>query len=305
MDYRELLATHHTKDADITMAVLPITRSQAEGLGIVHVGEQGRIKGFVEKPKADVDLRALEVPPKWLADQHVAANGRKYLANMGIYIFKQDILVKLLEEGMTGATDFGKDIFPKIIQKCHLQAHLFDGFWEDLGTIKSYHQISLDLTEDDPPFEFHQSNSIIYTRMRNLPPSRMGAVKLDRVRIADGCVIRDGAVLQHSIVGNRGRICRNATLIDTVFIGADQIESDADRAQNAIKGKIDLGIGEASIIKGAILDKDCRIGKNVRIDNHANIQHEDHPDLYYIREGIVCIPRGAEIPDGTVIPFEK
>src|SRR5262249_42149218 len=154
-------------------------------------------------------------------------------------------------------------------------------------------------------FEFHSTNGTIYTRMRNLPPSRIGAAQVDRVRIADGCVIQDGATIQRSILGNRGRIGRNVTMFDTVFIGADSIESDSEREENARKGRPDLGIGAGSIIKGAILDKDCRIGKNVRIDNSANIQIEDHPDIYYIRDGIVCVPRGAEIADGTVIPFKK
>jgi glucose-1-phosphate adenylyltransferase len=305
MDYRDLLATHHTTEADVTMAVLPITRGQAEGLGVVQVNASGRIQGFVEKPKPDVDLSALETPSKWLADQHVQAAGRNYLANMGIYIFQQSVLVKLLEEEMPTAPDFGKDIFPKIVNKCHLQAHLFDGFWEDLGTIKSYHHVSLELTEDQPPFEFHVPYSTIYTRMRNLPPSRIGAAKLDRVRIADGCVVQDGTTIQHSVVGNRGRVSRNVTLIDTVFIGADLIESDAKREENARMGRPDLGIGSGSVIKGAILDKDCRIGKNVRIENVKNISTEDQPETYYIRDGIVCVPRAAEIPDNTVIPFMR
>jgi glucose-1-phosphate adenylyltransferase len=305
MDYRDLLATHHTTEADVTMAVLPITRSQAEGLGVVQVNAAGHIQGFVEKPKPDVDLSALETPAKWLADHQVQANGRKFLANMGIYIFQQEALVKLLEEEMPSAPDFGKDIFPKIVNKYHLQAHLFDGFWEDLGTIKSYHHVSLELTEDRPPFEFHVPFSTIYTRMRNLPPSRIGAARLDRVRIADGCVVQDGTTIQHSVVGNRGRVGRNVTLIDTVFIGADLIESDAERAENARMGRPDLGIGSGSVVKGAILDKDCRIGKNVRIENVKNISTEDQPETYYIRDGIICVPRGAEIPDNTVIPFKR
>ncbi|HLW68851.1 MAG TPA: sugar phosphate nucleotidyltransferase, partial [Gemmataceae bacterium] len=248
MDYRDLLATHHTTEADVTMAVLPITRSQAEGLGVVQVNGAGHIQGFVEKPKPDVDLSALEAPAKWLADNRVEPAGRKYLANMGIYIFQQSVLVKLLEEEMPNAADFGKDIFPKIVNKYHLQAHLFDDFWEDLGTIKSYHQVSLQLAEDNPPFEFHVPNSTIYTRMRNLPPSRIGAARLDRVRIADGCLIQDGSTIQHCIVGNRGRISRNVTMIDTVFIGADQIESDAEREANARRGQPDLGIGPGCFI---------------------------------------------------------
>jgi len=304
MDYGELLRTHRETEAVATMAVLPITRNQAEGLGIARVDESGRIRGFYEKPKADVDLSSFKIPPGWLQHQGVPENGREYLANMGIYLFRRDVLVTLLERTLAGATDFGKDIFPRIVDSHLLQAHLFDGFWEDLGTIRSYHEVSLALTNDDPPFEFFSPKASVYTRVRNLPPSRISGAVLEKVRVAEGCVIQDGAQIRRSIVGLRSRICRGVHMSDTVLIGADRIESDAERAKNRIDNKLNLGIGEESMIRGAIIDKDARIGKRVVIDNKDGIEKQDHK-LYYIRDGIVCIPRGASIPDGTQIPERK
>src|SRR5262249_50848682 len=151
-------------------------------------------------------------------------------------------------KGGKAPTDFGKDIFPSIFREHRVCSHVFDGFWEDLGTIKAYHQVSLALTDDNPPFEFHCKKSPVFTRVRNLPPSRISKATLERVRLAEGCIIQEGAVVQHSIVGVRSRICRNAKLLDTVFIGADSIESDDDRAVNAREGRVDLGVGENTII---------------------------------------------------------
>lgn len=301
MDYRDMLRTHQQTEADVTMAVLPITRQQAEGLGIARSDDNGRIRGFYEKPKADVDLSAFKVAPDWLQHHGIPARGRDYLANMGIYVFKRAVLVELLERALAEVNDFGKHIFPKIVDTHSLQAHLFDGFWEDLGTIRSYHEVSLALTDDQPPFEFYSPHASVYTRVRNLPPSRVSGATLEKVRIAEGCVIQEGAVIRRSIVGLRSRVCRNAQLSATVLIGADRIESDAERALNRQTGRIDLGIGAGSAIRGAIIDKDARIGQHVVIDNAERIENADHK-LYYIRDGIVCVPRGSSIPDGMRIP---
>jgi glucose-1-phosphate adenylyltransferase len=304
MDYQDLLRTHRDNEADITMAVLPITRSQAEGLGIARADVGGRIRQFYEKPKAEIDMSAFRVAPEWLQHRGIAAAGRDYLANMGIYVFRRDVLVSLLEKALADVTDFGKHIFPKIVDTHSIHAHLFDGFWEDLGTIRSYHEVSLALTDDQPPFEFFSPHASVYTRVRNLPPSRISGATLDKVRVAEGCVIQEGAIVRRSIVGLRSRVCRGVQLASTVMIGADRIESDADRARNRAEKRIDLGLGDGSIIRGAIIDKDARIGKHVVIDNREQIDNADH-SLYYIRDGIVCVPRGTSIPDGTRIPVTK
>jgi glucose-1-phosphate adenylyltransferase len=311
MNFEHLIGTHRDARADVTVAVLPVEKSAISGLGIVKVNDAGRIASFIEKPNTDAESDPYQLPAGWLQHHGINAQGREYIANMGIYVFNRRFLEQILNAPLNKGkppTDFGKDIFPNIVTNKHVHAHVFDGFWEDLGTIRSYHEVSLQLCEDKPKFEFHSSEGVIYTRARNLPPSRVSTVRLDKVRIADGCVIQKDVEIKRSIVGVRSRICQDTKVFDTVIIGADKIESDADRAKNALTGKVDLGIGAGSLIKEAIIDKDCRIGKRVVIDNAAGIQtqHADNEDaIYYIRDGIVVIPRGAIIPDGTRIPFAK
>jgi glucose-1-phosphate adenylyltransferase len=310
MNYQHLLDTHRSSKADVTIAVLPVAKAAIEGLGLVRVDETGRVAGFVEKPKRDADSDPFRLPAGWLQHHGIDGHGREYLANMGIYVFNREFLEKVLVTPLKGTeppTDFGKDIFPHICQTNHIHAHVFDGFWEDLGTIKAYHEVSLSLTDDDPPFEFHHKDGIVYTRVRNLPPSRVSDATLKHVRLADGCVIQRGAHIEHSVVGVRARVCENAKIVNAVLCGADSIESDEQRADNARRGMIDLGIGVGSMIIGAIVDKDCRIGRNVHVENAAGVQNADHQNprgdaLWHIRDGIVVIPRGTTIPHGLRIP---
>jgi glucose-1-phosphate adenylyltransferase len=218
---------------------------------------------------------------------------------MGIYLFKRDALLALLMAKPL-ATDFGREVFPRSIKTHHVQAHLFDGYWEDLGTIKAFHEASLALAGDHPPFDFHSPEGVIYTRMRFLPASRISNASLKQCLVSDGCVVLDGARAERCVLGVRSRIGRNVVLRDTVLIGADRFETDAERAANRTKGIPDLLVGDGSVIERAILDKDCRIGRQVKIVNHKGIDN-DEGDYYVIRDGIVAIPRGAIVPDGTVI----
>jgi glucose-1-phosphate adenylyltransferase len=198
------------------------------------------------------------------------------------------------------AIDFGKEVFPRSISSHHVQAHVFDGYWEDLGTVKAYHETSLALASDDPPFDFHSPEGVIYTRMRFLPASRVRAAAVKECLISDGCIVQEGTTLERCIVGVRSRIGRNVTIRDTVLIGADEFENEQERRANRQLGLPDLGIGEGSVIERAIIDKDCRIGRNVRITNPRGLSEAD-TDQWVIREGIVAIPRGTVIPDGTLI----
>jgi glucose-1-phosphate adenylyltransferase len=265
----------------------------------VRVDESGRVTGFVEKPQTDAALEPVHMSDEWLASRGIQARGRPYLASMGIYVFEREALLKLLQ-AQPPATDFGKEVFPRSIVSHKVCTHVFDGYWEDLGTIKAYHEASLALASDDPPFDFHSPEGIIYTRMRFLPASRMSGATVEQCLVSDGCIVQPGADLHRCVMGVRSRIGRNCTLRDTVLIGADRYETDAERQANRERGIPDLVVGDNVVIERAILDKDCRIGHNVRIVNRAGVE-EYEADNYVIRDGIVTIPRGSIVPAGTVI----
>ncbi len=298
MDFRQLLATHRGSKADVTIAVLPVPRCQVEGFGIVRVDAAGKVVGFVEKPKTEEQLAPVRMSDEWLAEHGVHGSGRPYLASMGIYVFNRQALFDLLA-AKPFAIDFGKEVFPRSIGSHHVQAHVFDGYWEDLGTVKAYHETSLALTGNNPPFDFHSPEGVIYTRMRFLPASRISAASVKDCLISDGCIVQEGANLERCIVGVRSRIGRDVVIRDTVLIGADRFETDQERRTNRQRGVPDIGIGDGSVIENAIIDKDCRIGRNVRIT--PSHDREEETEEWVIRDGIVAIPRGTVIPDGTVI----
>src|SRR5579871_3501389 len=235
MDFRHLLETHRGSKADVTIAVLPVPRSQVEGFGIVRVDASGKVIGFVEKPKTEEQLSPVRMSEDWLAKHGVHGTGRPYLASMGIYVFNRQALLDLLNDKPL-AIDFGKEVFPRSISSHHVQAHVFDGYWEDLGTVKAYHETSLALASNDPPFDFHSPEGVIYTRMRFLPASRVSGAKLNGCLVSDGCVIEPGTVVERCVVGVRSHIGRNTTLRDTIVIGADGYESPEERQAQRAKG---------------------------------------------------------------------
>jgi glucose-1-phosphate adenylyltransferase len=299
MDFRQLVNTHRDAQADVTIAVLPVSKEQASNFGIMRLDDNGRVIGFLEKPQTEEQLQSMSMPLEWIEARGIAAQGRQYLASMGIYLFNRSTLTELLNAPPL-ATDFGKEIFPRSMRTHHVQAHLFDGYWEDLGTVKSYHEANLALATDNPPFDFHSPDGVIFTRMRFLPASRITEATVKQCLISDGCVIQPGASISHSVVGVRSRIGRNVALRDSVVIGADEYETETERAANARRRVPSLGVGEGSVIERAILDKDCRVGRDVRIVNRQKTVNGEG-DNYVIRDGIVVIPRGAVVPDGTVI----
>jgi glucose-1-phosphate adenylyltransferase len=299
MDFGDLVKTHREHGADVTIAVLAVSAQQAGGLGILRLDHTGRVIGFVEKPQATEQLEPLRTSEEWLQAQGIRCQARPYLASMGIYLFKRAVLVDLLTS-MAMATDFGKEIFPGSIATHHVQAHLFDGYWEDLGTIKAYHEANLALAGPNPPFDFHSPDGVIYTRMRFLPASRINAATLQDCLVSDGCVVQPGTRIERSVVGVRSRIGQNVTLRDSVVIGADRFQTQTEREEDRRRGIPSFGVGDGSIIERAILDKDCRIGKNVRIVNCRNLDNDER-EKYVIRDGIVVIPKETIVPDGTVI----
>jgi glucose-1-phosphate adenylyltransferase len=299
MDFRQLVQTHTDNEADVTIAVLPVPKEQVAGFGIMQLDDRGRVVGFVEKPKSEQQLPPLFTPDDWLARRGIRAGGRNYLASMGIYLFDRQVLLDLLS-AQARALDFGKEIFPNSIRTHRVQAHLFDGYWEDVGTIKSYHEANLALAGEEPPFDFHTPEGVIYTRMRNLPAARVGQARLEGCLIGDGCVVGSGTRIKRSVIGVRSRIGRDVTLRDTVLLGSDFFETPDERASNERRGVPAIGVGAGSVIERAIVDKDCRIGQGVQITNRKSLQDYD-ADTYVIRDGIVVVPKAVTIPDGTVI----
>jgi glucose-1-phosphate adenylyltransferase len=299
MDFRQLLQSHHDTRADVTIAVLPVDQSQVSGCGILKVDDTGRVTGFVEKPKDPAQIEQLRTPAEWLEKRGIPSKGRPFLASMGIYLFTRKVLLDLLATPPL-ATDFGKEIFPRSISSHRVQAHLFDGYWEDLGTVSAYHEANLALAGDTPPFDFHSPEGIIYTRMRFLPASRVSASRMEQCLISDGCVVEAGADLRRCVIGLRSKIGRDVVLRNTVINGADHFETQADLAVNRDRGRPDFTVGNGTIIERAIVDKDCRIGRNVRIVNRRGLV-DDEGDNYVIRDGVVVIPKAAVVPDGTVI----
>ena len=299
MDFRQLIKTHRENQADVTIAVLPVSASQAANFGIVRLDDTGRVVGFDEKPQTEEQLKPLRTSEEWIQGRGIDSKGRQYLASMGIYLFNRDVLIKLLNTPPL-ATDFGKEVFPRSIRTNHVQAYLFDGYWEDLGTVKSYHEANLALASDNPPFDFHSPDGVIYTRMRFLPASRMNGARLEQGLISDGCVIQSGTRIERCVIGVRSRIGRDVIVRNSVMIGADRFETESERTENRKRGIPNFGVGDGSIIEQAILDKDCRIGRNVQIVNRRNLKADEGPN-YVIRDGIVVIPKGSIVPDGTII----
>jgi glucose-1-phosphate adenylyltransferase len=252
----------------------------------------------VEKPSTEAQLAAVRTDVGWIERRGVSARGRPYLASMGIYLFNAYALYDLLAADPQ-ATDFGKEIFPRSIQTRRVQAHLFDGYWEDLGTVKAYHEVHLALASDESPFDFSSPEGVIYTHMRNLPAARVSGASLSQCLLSDGCVVGQGTRIERSVIGVRSIIGRDVTIRDSVLLGANNYEGDPRRRGPAAEGP-PLGVGDNSVLRRVILDKNCRIGRNVQLVNRNNVQ-EGEGDNYVIRDGLVVIPNGAVVPDGTVI----
>ncbi len=299
MDFGGLIETHRRNRADVTIAVLPVKAEHTPALGILRVNDTGRVMGFVEKPQTAEALKPMRTDPDWIDRNGVSSHGREYLASMGIYLFNRQALIRLLNQPPL-ATDFGKEIFPRSIDTHHVQAHLFDGYWEDVGTVKSYHEANIALAQPEPPFEFHTPGGVIYTRMRYLPASRIIDAQLEQALVSDGCTIAAGARITRSVVGVRTQIGKNARILNSVIIGADRFETTDEKMENARRGFPNTGIGENTVIENAILDKDCRVGSNVKIINQDKVKNGEGPN-FVIREGIVVIPRSAVVLDGTTI----
>ena len=296
MDFRYLLEQHANSDADITIGAITVERGAATSLGIMQIDENRRIVRFVEKPKDPVVLDSLKLDRSLYEKFKVRGDADYYLASMGIYVFNRDIIFKLLDNSYS---DFGKHIIPMAIQTCKVNAFIFQGYWEDIGTIKSFFEANLDAVSELPKFNYFDTLAPIFTRPRFLPPSKINGASIDHAIISDGCIINRASV-QHSIIGLRGFIDAGSYLHRVIMFGSDYYESAESIERNAALGRPRIGVGKNTRIENAILDKNVRIGDNVVISPAGKPANVDHP-LYYIRDGIVVIPKNGVIPHGTII----
>ena len=296
MNFKELIATHEKSRADVTIAGLPVERKDASSMGIMRVDAGGRVVGFLEKPQTKQDLDLVRTDPAWIDAQGIAGRGRDCLASMGIYLFNRKTLVDSLEK--TAYRDFGKEVFPASMRTHHVQLHLFDGYWEDIGTIKSFFEANLQMASANPPFDTTMAGGPIYSRARFLPPSRIGRATIRESLVADGCMIEEGAVIENSIIGLRCVIGRNVTIRNSILMGNDFYELPREIAAAAGNGGSPLGVGAGSHVEGAIIDKNCRIGSNVRVVNTQGVDATEETEFGMIRDGIVVMPKGTTLPDG-------
>jgi glucose-1-phosphate adenylyltransferase len=300
MDYRLFVERHRETGADITLSVIPIDEKRASDFGLMKIDSSGRVIDFSEKPKGDA-LKKMQVDTTTLGLDPEQANKMPYIASMGIYVFKRDVLIDLLNRSPE-QTDFGKEIIPASAQDYNVQAYLFNGYWEDIGTIEAFYDANLALTQQPrPPFSFYDEQSPIYTRARYLPPSKLLDCQVTESMIGEGCIIKNCRI-NHSVLGIRSRVEAGCIIEDSLIMGADFYEPFAERHSDCDTRKIPIGIGTNSTIRRAIIDKNARIGCDVQIINKGRVEEaEREKQGFFIRNGIVVVIKNAVIPDGTVI----
>jgi glucose-1-phosphate adenylyltransferase len=296
MDFRQILTQHVAKKADLTVATIPVRRGEIAALGIMQMDDDFQIQRFVEKPKEPEIQDSLRLDRKWYGELGIQSDEDLFLASMGIYVFDREVLVELLHNDYT---DFGKHIIPGAIKTHRVYSHVFQGYWADIGTIRSFFEANLELTSVLPRFNFFDMNAPIYTRPRFLPSCKVNGATVEHSLIADGCII-NSARIHHSLVGLRSVIGEGSYLYRAVVMGSDFYESAASIAQNEAEGHPRIGIGRNTRIENAIIDKNSRIGDNCVISPAGKPADVDHP-LYFIRDGVVIIPKSGCIPHGTII----
>lgn len=296
MDFGPMLSQHAMTGADVTIATIPVPRDAAQSLGIMQTAVDRRIVRFVEKPKDPAVLDPLKLDRAWYSPLGIEGEGELFLASMGIYVFNRDVLIKLLDNTLT---DFGKHIMPGAIEAYRVYSHVFQGYWEDIGTIRSFFEANLDLVSELPRFNFFDMSSPIFTRPRFLPASKVNGAEINHAIVSDGCIINPCKVT-NSIVGIRSVIAGGCQLNRVVMMGCDYYEAFESIQRHEAGGQPRIGIGANTRVENAIIDKNARIGNDCVITPNGKPDDFDHP-LYYIRDGVVIIPKNAVIPHGTVI----
>lgn len=299
MDYRSFMQLHYETRADVTVSVIPSTREAASEFGLLKTDGDGRIVEFKEKPKGEA-LESMRVDTAELGLSAADAAANPFLASMGIYVFKYDFLKRLLAEDSSWL-DFGRELIPAAIRLGNVQAFVFEGYWEDIGTISAFYKANLDLTTKIPKFNLFDAEAPVFTRARYLPPSKVEESDIRDSIIGDGCIIT-GALVSNSIIGLRSRISKRVQIDASIIMGADYYQSLEEMRVDIGGGRPALGIGEGSIIRKAIIDKNARIGSGVRLLNDAGAINADADDKsYYIRDGIIIVPKNAVLKSGTVV----
>lgn len=296
MDFRRIIAQHVETHADITIATLPVLRDQTPSLGIMQINEERRITRFVEKPTDPAVQDTLKLERAWYPKLDIEGDEEFFLASMGIYVFNREVLIRCLDN--THA-DFGKHIIPAAISNMRVFSYIFQGYWEDIGTIRSFFDANLDCTSELPRFNFFDMSSPIFSRPRFLPASKINGAQINHAIISDGCIINPSTI-SHSIVGIRSVVGAGSQINRVVLMGGDYYESHHSILENEMMGKPRIGIGQNTHVENAIIDKNARIGDNVRISPEGKPENMDHA-LYYVRDGVVIIPKNGIIPHGMVI----
>jgi glucose-1-phosphate adenylyltransferase len=294
MDFMNMLNSHIEKKADISIATIPVADREAPEFGIMKNDKDGYITSFIEKPKKDL-LK------DWVSNTgaEMQRMGRNYLASMGIYIFNRQLLAELLQNEYVEATDFGKEIIPQSIGKYKVISYQYDGYWTDIGNIYSFFEANLGLTKDIPDFNLFDNNNAIYTRARMLPPAKISGTTLEKTIIAEGCIINASRV-ENSVIGIRTRIGSGTTIVSSYLMGIDFYETIEEIENARSHGLPTVGIGNRCYIRNAIVDKNCRVGDDVRINGGPHLENTDH-SLYTVKDGIVVVKKGAVLPGGFVI----
>jgi glucose-1-phosphate adenylyltransferase len=290
MDFNQMIQAHEKSGATISIATLPVSAKEAPEFGILKTDSDNFITSFIEKPKA-------ELLPEWTSEvsAEMKSEGKHYLASMGIYIFNRDLLVELMANPET--KDFGKEIIPQAIGKQKILSYQYEGYWTDIGNIDSFFEANLGLTDDIPKFNLFDNSSKIYTRARVLPPSKItGASTIDRSVIAEGCIV-NSATIEHSVIGIRSRIGYGTTIFNSYLMGNDYYQNLEEIRTNDLHNIMNIGIGERCFINYTIVDKNCRIGNDVKLNGGKHLA-DINTDLYTVKDGIIVVKKGVVLPDG-------
>ncbi len=293
MDFNAMIKAHHDSKAAITIATLPVSAKDAPDFGILKTDSENFITSFIEKPNTSL-------LPNWTSDvsEESRAEGKLYLASMGIYIFNKELLVELMKNPDT--KDFGKEIIPQAIGKQKILSYQYEGYWTDIGNIDSFFEANLGLTDDIPKFNLFDNSSKIYTRARVLPPSKItGSSTVDKSVIAEGCII-NATTIEHCVIGIRSRIDFGSTIINSYLMGNDHYQNLEEIRINNLQNIINIGIGERCFINNTIVDKNCRIGNDVRLNGGKHLE-DTNTDLYTVKDGIIVVKKGAVLPNGYTV----